>query len=352
MNILELKSYRIFVGDDIWKDFTYLLKQRDYSRVLILVDENTGRDCLPVFQANVNISAQVIEIPAGEQHKNIQTCQAIWKTMFEYEADRNSVVVNLGGGVIGDMGGFCARTFKRGIDFIQFPTTLLSQVDASVGGKLGVDFQGIKNSIGLFADPQAVFIYPPFLDTLPKRELRSGFAEIVKHGLIFDEKYWSDIKEMNFLHPTTLSELILPSLHIKKKVVEADPYEKGLRKILNFGHTIGHAVESYSLHTSKPLLHGEAIAIGMICEAWLSFKTFTLKQSELRILTEFILRIFGKKDIDIDSFERLIQLMRNDKKNENSKINFTLLRNIGEAVVNQTCDEVSIGESLMYYDSL
>ncbi len=352
MNILELKDYRIFVGDDIWKDFVYLLKQRGYSRILILVDENTGRDCLPLFRANVNISAQVIEIPAGEQHKNIATCQAIWKTMMEYEADRNSVLINLGGGVIGDMGGFCAGTFKRGIDFIQFPTTLLSQVDASVGGKLGIDFQGIKNSIGLFANPQAVFIYPPFLETLSKRELRSGFAEIVKHGLIYDEKYWSDIKETNFLHPTTISDFVLPSLHIKKAVVEADPYEKGLRKILNFGHTIGHAVESYSFHSRKPLLHGEAIAIGMICEAWLSFKTFTFKQSELKILTEFILRIFGKKELDIDSFEILIQLMRNDKKNENAKINFTLLRRTGEAVVNQTCDEVTIGESLMYYQGL
>jgi len=350
--ILELKDYRIFLGADIWKDFAYLLKQRAYSQILILADENTARDCLPIFQVWVDAPFRVIEIPAGERYKTLQTCQAIWKTMFEYAADRNALVINLGGGVIGDMGGFCAGTYKRGVDFIQFPTTLLSQVDASVGGKLGIDFQGIKNSIGLFMNPQAVFIYPPFLETLSKRELRSGFAEIVKHGLIFDAQYWADIQQLNELTVANLSELVLPSIEIKKEVVESDPYEKGLRKILNFGHTIGHAVESFYLETDTPLLHGEAIAIGMICEAWLSFKTFTLKQSELRLISEFILKIFGKVQLELNQTDAFIQVMRNDKKNENAQINFTLLKRIGEAVVNQTCDEESIAASLRYYDEL
>ncbi len=352
MNIITLKDYRIFVGEDIWTEFAYLLEQRKYSRILILVDENTGRDCLPLFRANINLNAHIIEIPAGEPHKNIKTSQAIWQAMMEHETDRRSLLINLGGGVIGDMGGFCASTFKRGIDFIQFPTTLLSQVDASVGGKLGIDFNHIKNSIGLFANPQAVFIYPPFLDSLPYRELRSGFAEIIKHGLILDEKYWSAISQAEELNPQDLTRFILPSLSIKKHVVEEDPYEKGLRKVLNFGHTIGHAVESYALETDTPLLHGEAIAIGMICEAWLSYKFFVLKQSELKSITDFILKIYGKPALHPGSFDQLIALMRQDKKNEHEQINFTLLKSIGNAVVNQTCGVDGIIGSLGYYEGL
>ncbi len=352
MNIIELQDYKILLGEDIWTELAYLLEQRQYSRVLLLVDENTGRDCLPLFRANINLTAHVIEIPAGEQHKNIKTCQGIWQAMMDYETDRRSLLINLGGGVVGDMGGFCAATFKRGIDFIQFPTTLLAQVDASIGGKLGIDFNGIKNSVGLFSNPEAVFIYPPFLDTLPYRELRSGFAEIIKHALILDEKYWQTIQKADRLSPHGLTHLIQSSLHIKQHVVEEDPFEKNLRKVLNFGHTIGHAVESYALQTDTPLLHGEAIAVGMICEAWLSHKTFVLKQSELKAITDFILKIYGKPQLNPKSFEQLIALMRQDKKNEDAKINFTLLKSIGNAIVNQTCGADSILDSLAYYQGL
>ena len=351
MEIIELNDYKIYVGKNIWNTLRQLVKP--YPKVLVIVDENTERDCLPILKNKLNkVDFETILIPAGEMHKNIQMCQNIWLQMMQHEANRNALTINLGGGVIGDMGGFCASTFKRGMDFIQIPTTLLSQVDASIGGKLGIDFQDVKNSIGVFRNPKAVFVHPTFLDTLPQREIRSGFAEIIKHALIVDAKQWKQLVRIKDLEKVNWSKRIIPSLDIKKKVVEADPFEKGWRKALNFGHTIGHAIESKFLGTEAHLLHGEAIAIGMICESYLSHKILGLNKRSLYKIANFILEIYGKVDISYLNRDALLSLMKQDKKNDDNVINFTLLDKIGNAKVNQTANEQLITESINFYQHL
>ena len=352
MERIRLADYDIFVGA-VWEAFNNLLEASRYTQIVILVDENTKEHCLPIFLAKTGIRAfELIEIPSGEIHKNIESCKFIWQQMIDLQVDRNAVMINLGGGVIGDMGGFCASTYKRGIDFIQIPTTLLSQVDSSIGGKLGIDFKGVKNSIGLFKNPKAVFIFPDFLKTLSTREIRSGFAEMIKHGLIADTKIWKELTGIEDFENTAWEDHIVPSLNIKKQVVEADPFEKNVRKKLNFGHTIGHAFESLALHTKHPLLHGEAIAAGMICETWLSMKNGNLSEEALNEVVTFVLKKYGKIEVASKSFSALLDLMKNDKKNEGSAINFTLLTQTGDAMVNHTCDEKLIVESLEYYTQL
>lgn len=348
MTSIALHDYRIFVGDCLW-ELSQLLSERSYSRVFVLADQYTHQDCRPVLEPY--LSEQPVDwiiIPPGEIHKNLDTCQYIWQQLMDKQADRQSVLLNLGGGVIGDMGGFCAATFKRGIDFIQIPTTLLAQVDASIGGKLGIDFADIKNSVGLFANPQAVFASPQFFGTLPHRELRSGFAEIVKHALIANIDQWKELEELPDLESVNWPEKVVPSLRIKQRIVAQDPSEKGLRKALNFGHTIGHAVESHLLHSKEPLLHGEAIAIGMICESYISFRQTGLPEQSLQSICRFIQRIYKPPALDPGSFDDLIQIMRNDKKNRNrQEINFSLLPAIGRVVVDQTTSLAVIRESLL-----
>ncbi len=346
---IELGDYQIHVGD-IWKSLQTLLQARDYSQLIVLVDENTKAHCLPLLQQHTNLTIDVlIEIQSGERHKNLETCQHIWQAMMDANTNRNAVLLNLGGGVIGDMGGFCAATFKRGIDFIQIPTTLLSQVDASIGGKLGIDFGQIKNSIGLFCNPQAVFINPECLKTLSTREIRSGFAELIKHSLIADRKEWETLQQIERLEDIVWDQYLVPSLKIKKEIVAADPFEKSIRKALNYGHTIGHAIESFALHTKNPLLHGEAVAIGMLCEAYLSQQIAGFPVSDLVDVRDFILRIYGKYQFEASIFEELLHFMKKDKKNEGTEINFTMLKSPGEALINQTCSPALIVESLEYY---
>jgi 3-dehydroquinate synthase len=270
---------------------------------------------------------------------------------LDFEADRKSLMINLGGGVITDMGGFVASTYKRGIDFVNIPTTLLSQVDASVGGKTGIDIDNVKNMVGTFTLPKAVFIEHEFLNTLSERESLSGFAEVIKHGLIADKAYYQTLKNSNFkqLDPA----IVLRSVEIKNQVVTEDPKEQNLRKILNFGHTIGHAVESYALnHDQKPLTHGEAIAIGMICEAFLSQRYNHLEEAELKDITSYITSLYPKYTIAQDSFETLLKLMQSDKKNEHGQILFSLLDHIGHCEYNCRVTEKDILESLVYYNSI
>ncbi len=352
MTSIALSDYTIQIGG-VWPVLNRLLTERQYSRIAILVDENTRRDCLPLLQEQVPFDDPlIIEIPAGETHKNINTCGIIWSSLMAADFNPKALVLNLGGGVIGDMGGFCASTFKRGIDFIQIPTTLLAQVDASIGGKLGIDFADIKNSVGLFCNPQAVLIEPAFLQTLSARERRSGFAEIIKHSLIADVAQWEAQKELTDLTDLDWAAIIPPSLGIKKRVVEADPFEQNIRKALNFGHTVGHAVESKALETDTPLLHGEAIAIGMICEAFLSHHLSTLAAADLEHISRFIIQHYGHHQQDPASFSQLIAIMKNDKKNEASEINCTLLKSPGQASINHDCSEALILESLVYYNGL
>lgn len=350
MPTLSLSDYDIQVVN-VEAALTTFLDSAKYSKILILVDENTKEHCLPILAEAIKMPFETIEIQAGEKHKTIQTCSQIWSAIMEKGIDRKALMINLGGGVIGDMGGFCASTYKRGIDFVQIPTTLLSQVDASIGGKLGIDFAQVKNSVGLFKNPKAVFIDTQFLESLPKREVRSGFAEIIKHCLIHDAVQWKTIQEFEDLSEVDWTEIIPRSLEVKKAIVELDPFEHGPRKSLNFGHTIGHAVESAALETESPLLHGEAIAIGMICEAWLATKYAGLSQNELKIISEFLLKIYGHPNIAQYDSSALLRLMGNDKKNEGS-INFTLLKSIGEYAINHSASEEDILESLNYYTSL
>lgn len=352
MQNIHLQDYSIFIGE-VWHEWQKFLKQNTYSQILVLTDENTHEYCFPLLKENTPKKELLpIKITSGEQHKGLQTCEKVWAAMLNANIDRKALMVNLGGGVIGDMGGFCASTYKRGIDFVQFPTTLLSQVDASIGGKLGIDFNNIKNSIGVFRNPQAVFILPQFFDTLPQREIRSGLAEIIKHSLIADDTEWDKLKIIKELKPVQWSDFLYDSLLIKKRVVEIDPFEQGLRKALNFGHTVGHAVESYFLTTEKPLLHGEAIAIGMVCETYLSYKNIDLPKETLHEIADFLLQIYGHHHIPEAEFPNLIEMMKKDKKNENNQINFSLIQPIGKIHINQTADATLIEESMLFYNEL
>lgn len=330
-----------------------LLTAKNYSKIFVFADSTTAEVCLPVFQELLPDLGEfdIIETDPGEANKNIDFCIGIWKTLLDFEADRKCLMINLGGGVITDMGGFVASTYKRGIDFINIPTTLLSQVDASVGGKTGIDIDNVKNMIGTFSLPQAVFIENSFLKTLPAREMLSGFAEMIKHGLIADKTYYEQLKTIDYLEVDAAA--IYHSVQIKNKVVLADPLEKGLRKILNFGHTIGHAVEGYALtHDKSPLTHGEAIAIGMICEAHLSTKYCNLPTIELEEIRIYILSKYPKYQIKPKSFKQLLALMQSDKKNEDGFIMFSLLDQIGKCTFNCKVTNEDILESLIYYNGL
>lgn len=330
-----------------------ILTKKKYSKVFVFADSTTAEVCMPVFRDLLPDldHFDIIETDAGEENKNIDFCIGIWKTLLDFEADRKCLMINLGGGVITDMGGFVASTYKRGIDFINIPTTLLSQVDASVGGKTGIDIDNVKNMVGTFALPQAVFIENSFLATLPEREMLSGFAEMIKHGLIADAAYYQELKNSDYRQIS--AQAIYHSVKIKNEVVLTDPFEKGLRKILNFGHTIGHAVEGYALvNDKKPLTHGEAIAIGMVCEAYLSAKYCNLSALELDEIAGYILSLYPKYHIKPESFDDLMALMQSDKKNEDGFILFSLLDQIGKCVFNCRVTKEDIFNSLTYYNSL
>lgn len=316
MKEIKAIDYSIWIGKNSFSK----LDISNYSQVAILVDENTKRDCLSKLPQIEN--ALIIEIKSGEEYKNISTCSFIWEQLTINNFDRNSLLINLGGGVIGDMGGFCAATYKRGLEFIHIPTTLLAMVDASVGGKLGIDFKGFKNQIGLFNNPKAVLISSEFLETLAESELKSGFAEVLKHALISDNSLWLKLKNTPFTD-LDWEDIIDTSVQIKNKIVLADPFEKGERKKLNFGHTFGHAIESYYLEKGTPISHGEAVFMGMILETKISDLSETDK-NEIKnyVLSNFALPYTPKKS-------SLHKFLKNDKKNQNGKINFTLLNGIG-----------------------
>lgn len=322
-----------------FEELSNLIVSKNYSKLFVLVDSNTIDACLPYFMSNLatTIPFEIVEIEPGEENKNIETCTMLWEVLTELEADRNSVMLLLGGGVLTDLGAFVASTFKRGIDFILIPTTLLAMVDASVGGKTGVDLGVLKNQIGLFAMPEMVLIDSEFLSTLEANQLRAGLAEVIKHGLIADAEYFKKIENLNSLTEENLLELIEKSISIKQDIVSKDPTEKGLRKILNFGHTLGHAIESYCLENENrtTLLHGEAVAIGMYLESHISMQMhFIDKDSFQRIqktLDHYFPRIaFTKTDID-----KTLTYLIHDKKNNNGLVNFSLLNGIGSSLWNK-----------------
>ncbi len=322
------------------------LNSKSYSQIGVLMDSNTFATCYPLIEDALPAHTTIKVLP-GEEVKNLETCVEIWQKLTDLNFDRHSLILVLGGGVLGDMGGFCAATYKRGIDFVLMPTTLLAQVDASIGGKLGIDFNHYKNHIGVFQTPVTTLISAAFLKTLPERELRSGFAEVIKHCLISDASMWENIRTKD-LHSQDWNTLIAHSVKFKTQVVSEDPREKGLRKILNFGHTIGHAVESYFLNSGNRLFHGEAIAIGMIAEAHIAFRKALMSEEELEAITIYLIQIFGKQE-NMPDYKIVLENMYQDKKNKGSKILMALTKGIGHAVWDVEANEEEIRESLVYY---
>jgi len=323
--------------------------QNDYSHIAILVDEFTNKYCLPIIEDLLPSNFTKILIKSGEHHKNLATCERVWDRMTNANMDRHSLLVNLGGGVIGDLGGFCASTYKRGIDFIQIPTKLLAQVDASVGGKLGIDFHGLKNHIGVFQLPKAVLIDPKFIDTLSIQQKKSGFAEIIKHCLIRDEQEWNVIRQQSF-EELDLSKLIAHSVAIKEAVVLEDPKEAGLRKILNFGHTLGHAIETYLLDKGKrKILHGEAIAIGMIVEAFISHQRDLISLQELEEIESYLFENYGRVKLHPEEISKIIALTAQDKKNKGKEIRFSLLTGIGDCGYDIPVSASEMKKAIQYY---
>ena len=338
----------IFFGEEAFPRLQEFLQNKAFSQILVLVDENTRRDCYPMVKKFLP-EHHLFQIRSGEENKTLATSETIWQFLTEKHFDRWGVVVNLGGGVIGDMGGFCAALYKRGITFVNIPTTLLAMVDASVGGKTGIDFSGFKNQLGVFQEPKAVFINPVFLETLSPQQIKSGYAEVIKHWLIADTAAF-ETQRWNGLLAADWQQLIPESVIIKSRLVKADPLENGLRKILNFGHTIGHAVESYFMQQpGRGLLHGEAIAVGLVCESYLSEQKGLLRVSELSKIETFLASVFEKVKLTPEDITGILPFLQQDKKNRNAVINCVLLEGIGNAVYDQPITLVEAEKSLRYY---
>ncbi len=352
MESIKSSTYFVHFKENGYKELNNCIADKKYSSIFILVDENSMEHCYPKFmpQLHTDIRIEVIEIESGEEHKNLETCSGIWHALTELEADRNSLLITLGGGVITDMGGFVASTYKRGINFINIPTTLLSMVDASVGGKTGIDLGTLKNQIGLFSNPQMVLVDDDYLMTLNEREIRSGMAEIIKYGLTRDFKLIDQIKYFNNLK---IKSLIKRSIQIKNEVVLEDPKEKGLRKILNFGHTIGHAIESYFLDSNEKesLKHGEAIAIGMVCESYISSQLLSLTPEKTQEVKELINFLFDKVIISKEDYASILSYLKHDKKNIAGKINFVLLNDFEDFQLDCSVTKELMIESFEYYSA-
>ncbi len=346
-------DYFVHFQTKAYEELDNYLNQNFHSKVFILVDTNTHKYCLPHFLDSFKGKQQfeIIEVKNGEAYKNLDTCSKLWNTLTKNEADRKSILINLGGGVITDMGGFVASTFKRGIRFINIPTTLLSMVDASIGGKTGIDLGVLKNQIGLFSNPEIVLIDTNYLRTVTERELRSGLAEIIKYGFTFDKSLWNEIQLFDTVNYKKVADLIYRSIAIKNNVVLKDMKEQNLRKTLNFGHTIGHAIESYFLENDDKvsLTHGESVAVGMVVELYYSSKLYGFPLNEIEQLKSFTHQLFGKIDLQKSDFKAIKELMIYDKKNVNGKVNFILLKNLEECKIDVQVSDDLIEEGLAYY---
>lgn len=339
---MHLIGEHIVVSDQALNYLKNFLESKNYSRVFVLVDENTAKYCLPHLG---DVDYHKIQIESGEVNKNLDTCTKIWDALMHGKADRHSVLINLGGGVIGDIGGFCASTYQRGIDFIQAPTSLLAMVDASVGGKTGIDYRDYKNFIGVFAEPAMVFIQPKLLETLPERHFMAGYAEMLKHGLIADADYWRGLGEVN---KRRMKLQIEKSVEVKSMIVEEDPHEKGRRKWLNFGHTIGHAVESYCLEKGRDMIHGEAVAAGMFMEAIISAKT-GLTHEDIHQIRDVLSRLYPKAPIELSEGTEIWRYALGDKKNKSGHVNCTLLTAVGQAIYDVRIHYPEFQEALKIY---
>ncbi len=353
MQQIEANGYYVIFNENGYLSLSRFIAQNNYSNIFLLTDSNSNENCIPRFLSLLETekNIEIIEIEPGEAEKNITTCVEIWNILTELGADRKSLLINIGGGVITDIGGFVASTFKRGIDFINVPTTLLAMVDASIGGKNGVDLGNLKNQIGVINVPEMVIIDTDFLATLPQNEMRSGLAEMLKHGLIFDKDYWTEFQDLNQKDFADFDQLIHRSVEIKNEIVKQDPTENGIRKALNFGHTLGHAIESYFLENEnkKTLLHGEAIAVGMILESFISWQKGLLSEEEYLEIKNTINSIFEKIIFDDNDIQPILNLLIHDKKNEYGKIQFALLNGIGKTALNQYTENELIIKSFNDY---
>ena len=347
--ILDTDTVWYAIGDGALEKMRNRLA--DFHRIIILVDENTEKFCLPVFLKHLPelSSSDLIRISSGEKNKNISQSSYIWNELTRLNASRDTLLVNLGGGVLTDSGGFAAATFKRGMSFLNIPTTLLGMVDAAIGGKTGVDFHDFKNQVGLFVNPVGMIAEPIFLRTLEEKQWQSGFAEVIKYALIMDRELWSKLKGKRFTQIEDWNSIIVKSARNKIDIVRYDAMEKGVRKNLNFGHTIGHALESYFLKTFNETTHGMAIAAGMICEAWISLKVFDSECTQLEEIVQLIDLNFERLPFEKDKIPDVIKLMRQDKKMRANKLLFSLLRKIGKATHDIEVDEQLIIDSLEFY---
>lgn len=355
LTTIQASNHPIYFNEKGYEALNEHLRNNKYSNLFIIVDSNTNESCLPKLLPilETDLTIEIIEFENGEINKNIETCVEIWNVLTELGADRKSLVINLGGGVVTDLGGFVASTFKRGIDFINIPTTLLAMVDASVGGKNGVDLGNLKNQIGVFNLPVMVLVNTEFLETLPQNEMRSGLAEMLKHGLIFDKNYWEKFLDLKELDYADFDTLIHRSVAIKNEIVTIDPTEKNIRKSLNFGHTLGHAIESYFLESDQKttLLHGEAIAVGMILESYIAYKKSLLTYAEYVEIKEAIKAIFDDIAFDTNDINPILELLIHDKKNEYGSIQFALIDGIGNIKINQLVENELILEAFTDYQS-
>jgi 3-dehydroquinate synthase len=340
-------SPNIIIGKDALEALVVKIEELDPSQILVLSDENTSEKCYPRVAPILPKHAHH-RIPAGERFKNLDTCRFIWQVLTSRRFDRHGLVINLGGGVLGDMGGFAAATYKRGLRFIQVPTTLLAMVDASVGGKLGIDFNNFKNHIGLFGEPESVIIWPEFLHTLPEKELRSGFAEVIKHCLIADREAWGKQVCLANWKDQDWTAVIRHSVAIKADIVGRDMRETGDRMALNFGHTIGHAIESYRLGSGSALMHGEAVALGMMAESWLSKEAGLISKEDFEAIKAYLRGIYTEVTFNNTYPDELWELALQDKKNRGGKIRCTFIEGPGSFRVKQEVSKSSFMESLKH----
>ncbi|MBO3097899.1 3-dehydroquinate synthase [Gelidibacter pelagius] len=353
MTSITTDAYAVHFNETGYKELNNYLKDNRFSKLFIIVDINTHIHCLPLFMSKLetDLVCEIIEIEAGEAHKNIDTCVGVWNALSDLGADRKSLIINVGGGVVTDLGGFVACTFKRGLKYINVPTSLLAMVDASVGGKTGVDLGALKNQVGVISSGDMVIVDTSFLDSLPQNHLKSGLAEMLKHGLIYDTSYWNEFLDLNSLTLDYLDALIHQSVEIKNTIVTEDPNEQGLRKTLNFGHTLGHAIESYFLSQTdkEELLHGEAIAIGMIMETYISSELLGFPKDDLETIKETFLKIFKRVTIEAADHDAIIDLLKYDKKNEHGNINFVLLEKIGAPKIDCLVENELLIKAFEYY---
>ena len=347
-----MSKQKVIICNNLKQNLYTALSECPHDKFFILVDEHTQHLCLPLINAFEELKqAEVITIGAGDIHKNLGTLAHVWGTLGTRGATRHSLMINLGGGMVTDLGGFAASTFKRGIKYINIPTTLLAMVDASVGGKTGINFNGLKNEIGVFSPAEYVLIETEFLKTLDTQNLLSGYAEMLKHGLISTTRHWAELLnfDMNHIDYKMLQTLVAESVQIKENIVEQDPFEKGIRKALNLGHTVGHAFESLALETNRPVLHGYAVAWGIVCELYFSYLKTGFPKDKLRQTIKFIKDNYGVFAFDCKQYDRLYEFMTHDKKNNAGIINFTLMGEIGDIRINQSATKEEIFEMLDFY---